>query len=375
MDSKWRDLILLYQQERKAFLYFAILIGLIVVAKITIPYWYPHKTYSIEELEQMVEVVYRDSVTSKKQLPTYSALVDVNTDSIQHWTHLGFSPKQSKVIVGYKNSIGGFNSVNQLLDVFVVDSTKFKSIKRNLIVSIPAKGLPEDILSKDKSTEANKIELSLKPFDPNTITAEAMYHMGFSKIQANNVINYRSKVAKFKNEVDFKKLYAFSETEMDIILPYVVIKEVEKPINGEQHNKIESIQQPLNINTCDSIQLIALKGIGPFYAKQILKYRDKLGGYVSVKQLFEVPKMRRENIEVNLQYLFVADGFVPKQLDLNHAQFKQFTAHPYFEYYYTKKIFDYKNKHGNFTSLRDLKKVGFVESDYIDKVSPYLKIE
>jgi len=49
--------------------------------------------------------------------------------------------------------------------------------------------------------------------------------------------------------------------------------------------------------------------------------------------------------------------------------------HPYFDYYHTKKIFDYKNKKGKFTSLHELNKVGFIEPDFVVKIKPYLKIK
>ena len=50
------------------------------------------------------------------------------------------------------------------------------------------------------------------------------------------------------------------------------------------HKKIQAI----DINTADSAAWVALNGIGPGFAKRIMTYREKLGGFYQVDQLKEV---------------------------------------------------------------------------------------
>ncbi len=40
-----------------------------------------------------------------------------------------------------------------------------------------------------------------------------------------------------------------------------------------------------------------LRGIGNYYAKSIVKYRDELGGFVSSSQLLEIYNFRKETYE------------------------------------------------------------------------------
>jgi competence ComEA-like helix-hairpin-helix protein len=47
-------------------------------------------------------------------------------------------------------------------------------------------------------------------------------------------------------------------------------------------------QQAIDINTADSAAWVALNGIGPGFAKRIMTYREKLGGFYQVDQLKEV---------------------------------------------------------------------------------------
>ncbi len=53
----------------------------------------------------------------------------------------------------------------------------------------------------------------------------------------------------------------------------------------------------VDINTADSVALEGLPGIGPAFAKRIVKYRTLLGGYVKVEQLKEVYGMPEETYE------------------------------------------------------------------------------
>jgi len=47
-------------------------------------------------------------------------------------------------------------------------------------------------------------------------------------------------------------------------------------------------------------------------------------------------------------------------------------AHPYFDYYETKLLFDYRNEHVKFIYLQDLKKTGPLPVRFINKVGHYL---
>ena len=54
--------------------------------------------------------------------------------------------------------------------------------------------------------------------------------------------------------------------------------------------ELESIirKKLIELNQADSLELLSIKVVGPFYAKQILKYRNELGGFISYKQFAEI---------------------------------------------------------------------------------------
>jgi len=63
-----------------------------------------------------------------------------------------------------------------------------------------------------------------------------------------------------------------------------------------------------------------------------------------------------------------------KKLDLNTTKFGDMVAHPYFEYYMVKSIFNYKDAVGSFDSINQLKQINLIYDHIFTKIEPYLTI-
>lgn len=110
----------------------------------------------------------------------------------------------------------------------------------------------------------------------------------------------------------------------------------------------------IDINTADTTLLKELPGIGSSFAKRIVEYRGKLGGFVEKEQLLEVYGMdsaRYGNIE---NHMTVDSIFTPDKLRINYDSFKVLNRHPYLEYEDVKKIVNYREQKGLITSWEQL---------------------
>ena len=129
----------------------------------------------------------------------------------------------------------------------------------------------------------------------------------------------------------------------------------------------------VELNTCDTLDLQILRGIGPYFAKNIIKYRELLGGYTGKEQLLEVYGMDSSRfMQIEERVTVVKTDL--RKIDLNEGSFKSFLRHPYLEFYLVKEIFRYREKNG-FDSVGELKKVHLVTDELYKKVSPYLYVE
>ena len=113
----------------------------------------------------------------------------------------------------------------------------------------------------------------------------------------------------------------------------------------------------IDINTADTTLLKQLPGIGSAYAKWIVDYREKLGGYCETEQLLEVYRMDTARFNSIKDYVKIDSTFTPNKLRINSDAFKVLLKHPYLEYEDVKKIVNHREQKGMITSWEQLSKV------------------
>jgi DNA uptake protein ComE-like DNA-binding protein len=127
----------------------------------------------------------------------------------------------------------------------------------------------------------------------------------------------------------------------------------------------------VELNSADTLDLQQLKGIGPSFAKRIVKYRDMLGGYYSKTQLLEVYGMDSIRYNGFKDFIIVNTDSV-KKIDINKATIKQLIKHPYIEFYTAKSIVNYRIKVGKYSDVTQLKDSSLVYTELYQKIAPYL---
>ncbi len=127
---------------------------------------------------------------------------------------------------------------------------------------------------------------------------------------------------------------------------------------------------PIDINRADSATLLPLPGIGPVYAGRIVKYRNLLGGYVSLNQLTEVYGISPETLEMITDRIVMDTTSIIK-LDLNRATFRELLRHPYLEYEDVKDLVNYRDYKGTIQSILELRENYILPDSVLQKVEPY----
>lgn len=135
----------------------------------------------------------------------------------------------------------------------------------------------------------------------------------------------------------------------------------------------QKIQNSININQADSATWVEMKGIGPSFAKRILKYRERLGGFYSIEQLKEVYGLDSNWVNENRKFLLIGEG-IYKKVKVNSAEWKDFN-HPYIPYKQINIVINYRKQHGPFNSYEDLKKISLFDSTLWVRTKYYLSFE
>ncbi len=227
------------------------------------------------------------------------------------------------------------------------------------------------------SYSEDKKEYNLFVFDPNTVSFDQLLQLGFKEKTAKTFLKFRDKGFVFKEKKDLQKVYGISDIFFSQLEPYILI-ENKKVSENKTQVKDETAtsaatkntaKEKVELNSADSLTLIELNGIGPAFAKRILKYRSILGGYTNIQQLKEVYGFNDELYE-KVKNVFKIDASLVKKIDLNKDEFKTINKHPYLSYELTKTIFDWRKK--SVITTQSLKDIINDESVY-NKLLPYLQ--
>lgn len=150
---------------------------------------------------------------------------------------------------------------------------------------------------------------------------------------------------------------------------FVLVPPTEIPDSLYQDRQVLKAD-PLELNTADSSVLIAIRGIGPYYASRILRYRERLGGFYAVRQLKEI-KMTYFNVD-SAAHLFTVNPQLIRKKDLNSMSFKEVLRHPYLDYEEVKLIFNAKNKYKKI-SFDTLQQRKILPAYKLKKIKPYFR--
>ncbi len=242
---------------------------------------------------------------------------------------------------------------------------------------------------KEEDAESESSEVQLQPFDPNELSLIEWVELGFSEKQAKSIINYKNKIGGFRRKEDLKKLYVMTDQMYSRLEPFVEVSidhsvsikriedesEKQYDIKTPPEERREVLELVLvELNAADTTQLKSLKGIGSYYSNRIVKYRNILGGFVSVQQLEEVYGLKPEVVSHNLGKIIVDTSLV-KRINVNTASVNDLKAHPYINWNMANSIVQIRESHGNYEALREIKKSDLVNDELYRKIAPYLKIE
>ena len=242
-------------------------------------------------------------------------------------------------------------------------------------------------------------QVPLAAFDPNALSAEGWEARGVPHFVAGRIVKYREAAGGFKAKAQIKKMYGLDEDVYQRLAPFMQLPDEAPPraeqpayaanrpgpdgkfppftaTTGKFPSKPRNLK-PFDLNTADTTQLMQIRGIGAGRAKWVVKYRNQLGGYLREDQLDEVFVLRdapdlRDSLK---KYTFVAAGFAPQPVRVNTASFDELYPHPYIRKGLARIIVAYRNQHGPFKTVEDLKQIPILKAEDWEKMRPYLRCE
>ena len=239
------------------------------------------------------------------------------------------------------------------------------------------------------------------PFDPNTADSITLISVGLTPRQTHGLLQYRRKGGRWRRADDFARLYGLTDSAFQVLRPYIAIdtmpfwreKEIRRTLRdsarradsllrdsiyraqyvaryGEPRPKRDTI---LDLNSADTSELTLIRGIGPFIARRIIRYREQLGGYYSPQQLHDLARedARLCGLDTLTRYFFATIDSI-RPIPVNHSSVRRLASHPYLTYTQAEAIYEMRRRKINLKSIDEIRKISSLTSDDITRLTPYL---
>ena len=264
--------------------------------------------------------------------------------------------------------------------------------------------------AENSNSSASRCDAKLFYFDPNTADSTKLARLGIEPWQIRNIMKYRRKGGVYRQKEDFAYVYGMTVRMYRRLAPYIRIAYEYQPASSlpEVRNRRYSSYthgnetrqdggntkaaryseregytvadkgptpyqhkihkgEHIAVNLADTTMLKKIPGIGSYYARQTVRYRNLLGGFVSEKQLLEIDGFPTEALE----YIKI-DRENVKKLYANRMSLSQLRRHPYINYYQARAITDYRRLHGTLSGIKDLEFLNDFSAKDIARLQPYL---
>ena len=225
------------------------------------------------------------------------------------------------------------------------------------------------------------IEIRMQAFDPNTADSSTLVHLGFKPWQAKNMLKYRAKGGKYRKPDDLKRLYGMTDSMYQALTPYIHIarEEMDSLVDSVRMDSLPQWQKEnkdtiINLRTADTTELKMLYGIGSYRARQIVRYREQLGGFVRVEQVLEAKGMDGVNADTLLQHLYM-DSVIVEQIPINQVGAQRLARHPYLRFEQAKTIYELRRQKIRLDSIQQLNELDCLSSETLEKIAPYLNFD
>lgn len=245
-------------------------------------------------------------------------------------------------------------------------------------------------------------------FDPNEADSTQLLRLGLAPFQVRSIYRYRAKGGRFSTKDDFRRVYRLTNEQWEHLSPLIRIAKkyqlvdlpqqkhpaysqsyAEKIARDDSQDSIVQLSDTLlqinrskqtypvklsgdetmDINTADSAQLCRVPGIGPYFARQIIKYRRQLGGYVATEQLLQIENFPADAIA----WLVISDTVGLQRLNVNKLSTRKLMKHPYMGYYRASDIENHKRIYGRVENIDALRKMPHFTDEDIRRLLPYLE--
>lgn len=232
----------------------------------------------------------------------------------------------------------------------------------------------------DSIREKAKIEDSPKvySFNPNFISDYKGYTLGMSNEEIDRLLLFRSENKWVYSAKEFQQVTLISDSLLQIIAPLFKFPEwADRPkskIKKRQKKLVVAGVELKDLNLATAEELKAIYGIGVKLSARIVKFRDRLGGFMVNEQLYDVYGLEEEVVLRILEEFQVKEQPDIERININTATRREMEQLIYINQDLAFQIVTYRDSVGIIRSFNELTQIEDFPVNKIDRIKLYLSL-
>ncbi|TAI46716.1 ComEA family DNA-binding protein [Flagellimonas allohymeniacidonis] len=233
-----------------------------------------------------------------------------------------------------------------------------------------------------KTTLITKESTRTFTFNPNFISDYKGYVLGMSPAEIDRLMAFRKKGNFVNSPQEFQEVTRISDSLLQVMAPNFKFPDWKKTsrktdTNNSYSRKYQNEKTVVikDLNNATAEELRQISGIGEKLSGRIIKFRDRLGGFLVNDQLHDVYGLDAEVVERALLRFQVLKPPKIEKIEINKASVAELAQLVYIDRSTADKIVHYRMENGPIRSLNELVEVFNVSKEKIDRIGLYLSFE
>lgn len=216
-----------------------------------------------------------------------------------------------------------------------------------------------------------------KPFNPNFMSEYKAYVLGVPLVALERLYAFRKQDKWVNSAMEFQQVTGVSDSLLAKLQPFFKFpswKNKNSQVKKSVALPSKTLAQKADLNTVKAMEIQEVAQLSEVLALRIIKYRERIGGFVDDIQLQDVYGIYQKQRDKILSLYTVKTPVTVARISVNAATVADLVTVPYFDFEMALAIKDFIRTHGEVTSFSEFDKIEGFPMTKIKRISLYLKI-
>jgi len=256
----------------------------------------------------------------------------------------------------------------------LVSNEVFYASEASFVLNNKVQKLLDSVKQQSKIKESPK----LYPFNPNFLSDYKGYALGMSNEEIDRLHLFRSENQWVTSAKEFQRVTHISDSLLQQIAPLFKFPEWTSQSKNEKKTNQKKLLvtkvKPKDLNMVTAEELKVIYGIGDKLSTRIIKFRNRLGGFMVNEQLYDVYGLEEEVVLRILEEFRVKQQPAIEKININTATGREMEKLIYINQNLANQIVTYRDSVGIIRSFTELTKIEDFPAKKIDRIKLYLSL-